>query len=368
MKKLLTALTIGALFISSCKKDFTFTEAGENTKLLLANNEPQLTPRSNDPRILFVDKNVLWSISNITALNPTITQQGVITGIDLWNGNMESNVFNSDVCDQEPIYNPFTDQLLSGPFNEYLYKCFIPTRVTTNTIIPGIANNMATGAAIPLGVNPADKKLYYYGQNNTNPIKKFVGSINVDGTNNVIIRQFNNIQVSPNSDDMNSCAIDFENGLIYMPSEKGLYVTSLNKSDDSKLYVPAKVGEKMSFGEVKVDNIHHNLFFSTVDMVNKIRKIYRVSNSGNLNTMIQVVKLRYLEQDPNQFNLSHDSFTFDISPETNTVFLCQRRQYPNTEFSSMVIRVNMDGTGFKLLHTGIYINTIIAATPKLVNN
>jgi hypothetical protein len=344
MKKLLSSLAIATLLFTACKKnDGISPSEGQNQRDLVLT-----TPDANpiaviDPTVFFFEQgDVLYSINNIAAPTPTVNYKGPILG------DIKNNPFNKALfLSQRPIYSPFTDQILASTGGKTLYKCFTPTRLTTQFLSPNYI--------VPIKVNPADKKLYYYAPlfDGVDPTKKGeLRSVNLDGTNDVLLRSFSANDLIPNAA---SCDIDFNSKFLYLTNANLLYKTSINSNLQSPFFILVPPGEDLYQSVIKVDQVHKTIFFSSTNESTMRKKIWRIDASGDASTLKLVVRTDYT--DP------LTTFSFDISPKTNTIFWCKRELTPEGH-RSVVTRANMDGTGAKIVRNGRYINTVVVAEPQ----
>jgi hypothetical protein len=358
IKKLFSSLSMVALLFTACKKSDTLSGTGENQRTLTSNQTGPIAVVS--PTVFFVENDVLFSVSNITAPTPTVTNKGIIPGIQIFDPITKSNVFNNNEFFNEgrknSLYNPFTDQILSSNGN-VVSKCFTPKPGTTSFSIDAAKFNFE-----PLAINPADKKLYYFciqeGMQGEFPVPTpsfEIHSVNMDGTNDIQVGKI--IEVIPN---LNTCDIDFKTKLLYMPSADGnIYKTHIDGPPAfNEIFLPAlSANETVSSGEVKVDPVHNTIFFSTTLEKEKRKRIWRIDASGNKASLKLITSIAFT--DPNV------TFNFDISPKTNTVFVCKRELTVLKQHHSIIMRVNMDGTASKIIRTGGYINTVVVAEPVL---
>ncbi len=143
-----------------------------------------------------------------------------------------------------------------------------------------------------------------------------------------------------------------------MPTTDGIYkINILGGQVLPSLFLPAiSANETVSFGEVKFDAVHNTIFFSTT-LEKKRKRIWRIDASGNKASLKLITSIAFT--DPNV------TFNFDISPKTNTVFVCKRELTALNQHHSTIMRVNMDGTASKIIRTGAYINTVVVAEPVL---
>jgi hypothetical protein len=350
IKKLFSGLSIVALLFTACKKSDMLPATGENQRTLTSTpTEPTAVV---SPTVFFVENDVLFSVSNITAETPTVTYKGVIPGIELF-GDVKANVFNTNPYGQPLVYNPFTDQILC--FNEktgtILNKCSTSKLAYTTGVVGGHTSFRA------LAVNPADKKFYYccikqFLEDGVNSWLLVVNSVNMDGTNNTEVRSFGIDQQSPS----NRSDIDFKKNLIYIPTTDGIAITDLLLNTDDKLFLP-NLSANETIDRVKFDPINNTIFFSTTLKAEKRKRIWRIDASGDKKTLKLIRSIAFT--DPAV------TFNFDISPKTNTVFVCKRELTALNQHHSIIMRVNMDGTGSKIIKTGSYINNVVVAEPVL---
>lgn len=359
MKKKLSLLTLigGVVFMTSCKKDVNIEvpQLKDENQRVITNTPPQPIPVLS-PTVFFVDMDTIWTIADIAAANPAVTKKSSILNISK-SGALHENVFNflPKFPNQTPnvIYNPFLDRLLSID-GKILSKCFTPSRTTSTTVLP----NSTFG--VSLKIKSTDKKLYYFSINPN--LKKEIRSINMDGSGDVQVRPFLGVMGNSLNESFNG-DISFSTNTLFAKNTNFNFIAKTDLTNPASALLPfvsPKTNETFAGSKIKYDDLHNKVFFSAKDPILKKVRIYSISATGDVNTLQKIIEMSYVDN-------TH-TFTFDISPETNTLFWCKREFNANTKkHTSILTRTNLSGGNAKLLRTGNFINTVVVAIPA-VNN
>lgn len=348
-KKYFILLTAVLLFVSCTKKTDILSPFNiENSP----NNGPIPIP-VNVATVFFIEKDTIYSITNIGDANPTVQKKGAIVNIKTFGPN-RSNAFNtvplSGFPHQRVIYHSFLDRMVVAEGAD-LDKCYTPSRTNSTISLP----NTEQGATV-LRIGP-DQRLYYFSFGDLGvPRPMELRSIKMDGTDDKTIINYKN-QNNPKPPTEGG-EINFDKGVLYVPKADGnIYECELKQNGQSKILVPAIFGESFNGCEVRYDAPHEKIFFSSIQKNSHIRRIYSMDVSGNLNTIVKVAEMNYTDVD--------HLLTFDIIPAVDALVWCKREYNYNTQkHTSVLTKVNLSDMSTKVLKTGnFYINTVVTAMP-----
>ncbi len=346
-KKLFYAGAALMLSLSACKKqydqaDIQLTPEAEASNSLSIAADPS-------PRIFFMDKGDLFSITNLGVAKPTVTKKFTIGKADVYEHFNNNDNFSSNTL----AFNMKTNEIfaLGYDIND---KGFVPPHLYKSSTIKNSVTDIKTTALNATSINhvrisPIDGKVYYTGSGK-------VFRMNADGTNSQMIVDKPEIF----AEDMD---IDFDKGLIYFINFHGwsdkdhVYLYSMDvcglNGQNHKVIIPSLFGVNATGGQVRLDVKRNKLFYSTKLEIPQIYFLWSISTSGDTKTLKREMDLPYTDK-------SQPKFVFDIVPSLNKV-IWSLHEPLNKE--SKVGRLNLATGVSDILYKGSDINCVVASNP-----
>jgi hypothetical protein len=347
-KKLTYIAALLMLTFSACKKENGYTSSSitEVDTEAPVSNALGLTS-APPPRLYFMDKRDLYTVSNIGAIKPTVAKKWAMdTKYDEYfnnNINPTSNTY---------AYNFKTNEIFSLDYNDddnqnsYLFKSSVNSNTVTET---KTAVQLPGGGLQHVRINPADGKVFYVAGGS-------IFKMDANGTNNEVVVSSKLGTLIQETD------VDFKNQLFYFMNFR-VEGTTLNvcgvSGKNNKVLMAAPFAEDMVGSQVRLDLTRSKVYFSTKSGKQKMYHIWSISTSGDLKTFKKEFEKPYT-------SLDAEKFTFDVIPSLNKIVWSLHERLPGRnilEDVSVLGRLNLATGVSDILYQGGNINCTVAVNP-----
>jgi hypothetical protein len=356
MKKILLNTALIALLFISCKKqEFIAPKTlsnNYNARVITANPTQPLPVAA--PALFFFDTintngnynyTRLYKVDNLLADKPMLVKKAIL--------DEDDNAVWGLVYGRGWAYNTSTNQISTLS----IYN----TLITLSTVDYKAKETNFFGKESQHNSNirftPDNTKFYYISGSACGSI--MIG--NISGQLPITVFDENN------KTKIGSMDIDFEGGKIYFTDiiTNSIYAINLDGTNKVKI-ASITLGESVDFKSVdvdclsvlRIDKSQNKLFFSTHSNKYQSLKKYKLFSVSTTGTNMK----KLLETNDTSYG---SYFSFDVLPGSNKIFycICQGQDAPNYP-SSIVGRMNMDGTGNTTLYVGATVRDVIVAMPN----